>query len=112
MLGARKSETSGNKRDRAEASQDTDLMEEDPALAEQMLSDINKDFQFPRLLSSRKLLDLEVGKRLSQITAKKQPLINIKQIRWKMLDLEEMSLYNTWCYFNIFLDLHKKKSKK
>ncbi|KAI8989436.1 THO complex subunit 1 transcription elongation factor-domain-containing protein [Pilobolus umbonatus] len=55
IVGARKYETSGMKRSRNEAS-----MDEDPALAEQMLAEINKDYQFPRLLSSRKLLDLEM----------------------------------------------------
>lgn len=35
-------------------------MEEDPILAEEMLAEINRDYQFTRLLSSRNLLGLEV----------------------------------------------------
>lgn len=55
VLGARKSELIGLKRQRADTA-----MEEDPTPAAELLAEINRDFQFPRLLSSRKLLDLEM----------------------------------------------------
>lgn len=60
VLGARKnSSAAGLKRARVESSSlDMDV---DPNKAEQLLNEINRDFQFPRLLSSRKLLDLEVN---------------------------------------------------
>ncbi|KAI9273898.1 THO complex subunit 1 transcription elongation factor-domain-containing protein [Helicostylum pulchrum] len=57
VSGARKS-TIGTKRTRSESSIAID--EEDPNQAERLLSEINRDFQFPRLLSSRDLLDLEM----------------------------------------------------
>lgn len=49
------------KRDRSESSS-VDLMEEDPVKAQELLVEINREFQFPRLLSSRKLMDLEVSR--------------------------------------------------
>lgn len=60
VLGARKNPSAGSKRARVESSSLD--MDEDPNKAEQLLNEINRDFQFPRLLSSRKLLDLEVNK--------------------------------------------------
>jgi hypothetical protein len=60
-LGARKNEGSSLKRSRTESpSLEGSRMEEDPILAEEMLAEINRDYQFPRLLSSRNLLGLEV----------------------------------------------------
>jgi hypothetical protein len=61
VLGARKNPTVGSKRVRVESSSMD--MDEDPNKAEQLLNEINRDFQFPRLLSSRKLLDLEVRRK-------------------------------------------------
>ncbi|KAI8991913.1 THO complex subunit 1 transcription elongation factor-domain-containing protein [Mycotypha africana] len=65
ISGARKSEGGqaiGSKRDRTDYESDNTVqqMEEDPQLAEEMLAMINRDYQFPRLLSSRKLLGLEL----------------------------------------------------
>jgi hypothetical protein len=59
LLGARRSEMAdaGVKRKKTD---DLDIMDQDPNLTEQMLNEINHQFQFPRLLSSRKLLDLEM----------------------------------------------------
>jgi hypothetical protein len=59
LLGARRSEMAdaGLKRKKTD---DLDIMDQDPNLTEQMLNEINHQFQFPRLLSSRKLLDLEM----------------------------------------------------
>lgn len=37
-------------------------MDEDDSAAEEILNQINNEYQFPRLLSSRRLLDLEVSK--------------------------------------------------
>lgn len=45
----------GSRRRRAELDAD-----EKKDLAEQMLKEINQEFRFPRLLSSRNLLDLQV----------------------------------------------------
>ena len=59
ILGARKNE--GLKRSREEFEQeDKSSMEEDPVIVEEMLALINRDYRFPRLLSSRRLLDLEM----------------------------------------------------
>ena len=55
IAGSRKNGTSNLKRTRNDLN-----MDEDPTSAEEILNEINKDYQFPRLLSSRKLLDLEV----------------------------------------------------
>ncbi|OAD04874.1 hypothetical protein MUCCIDRAFT_79967 [Mucor lusitanicus CBS 277.49] len=55
ILGARKNE--GSKRSREDYENG---MEEDPAIVEEMLALINRDYRFPRLLSSRRLLDLEM----------------------------------------------------
>ncbi|KAI7866747.1 THO complex subunit 1 transcription elongation factor-domain-containing protein [Spinellus fusiger] len=48
-------DASGGKRKRMAG-----CMEDDPDAAEDMLKEINQDYQFPRLLSSRKLLELEM----------------------------------------------------
>lgn len=59
ILGARKNE--GLKRSREDYENgDASGMEEDPAIVEEMLALINRDYRFPRLLSSRRLLDLEM----------------------------------------------------
>lgn len=58
VLGARKSAV-GMKRAHSESSMQLD--EQDSIPAEELLKEINRDFQFPRLLSSRKLLDLEAS---------------------------------------------------
>ena len=59
LAGARKTD-SGHKRKQTDIDTEVSRMEEDPALTERMLAEINRDYQFPRLLSSRRLLGLEV----------------------------------------------------
>ncbi|CAO3680245.1 unnamed protein product [Rhizopus microsporus] len=54
IMGARNKEVLGLKRSRP------DYMDEDPAEAEELLNQINNEYQFPRILSSRRLLDLEM----------------------------------------------------
>ncbi|KAG1146704.1 hypothetical protein G6F37_001089 [Rhizopus arrhizus] len=54
ILGARNKEVTGTKRSR------TEYMDEDDSAAEEILNQINNEYQFPRLLSSRRLLDLEM----------------------------------------------------
>lgn len=54
MEGSRDKEVVSLKRSRSS------YMEEDN-LTEEMLKKVNEEFQFPRLLSSRRLLDLEVN---------------------------------------------------
>lgn len=60
-MGARNKEIAGLKRKRGEEDSDITQMNEDPSAAEEMLATINQMYQFPRLLSSRKLLELEVS---------------------------------------------------
>ncbi|KAI8375418.1 THO complex subunit 1 transcription elongation factor-domain-containing protein [Choanephora cucurbitarum] len=59
LAGARKTDN-GHKRKQTDIDIDVSRMEEDPALTERMLAEINRDYQFPRLLSSRRLLGLEM----------------------------------------------------
>lgn len=54
------SESAGSKRKRADDDID---MESNPDLAQQMLDEIKRNYRFPRLLSSRRLLELEVNSR-------------------------------------------------
>lgn len=60
LLGARNKEIANMKRKREDEDSDITQMNEDPSAAEEMLAMINRVYQFPRLLSSRKLLELEV----------------------------------------------------
>lgn len=82
-MGARNKEVLGLKRPRP------DYMDEDPAEAEELLNQINNEYQFPRILSSRRLLDLEVFANM---------LLSVNEAhqrdRWRMLDLGEVSLFN------------------
>lgn len=48
-------------------SEDVEMVDKDQA--EEMLKEINQQFQFPRLLSSRKLLELEVSMILCHVNA-------------------------------------------
>lgn len=60
-----------NKRRRSE---DVEMVDKDQA--EEMLKEINQQFQFPRLLSSRKLLELEVSMILCHANAYADPFID------------------------------------
>lgn len=59
ILGARKNESLKRSREEYEEKGGSN-MEEDPVVVEEMLALINRDYRFPRLLSSRRLLDLEM----------------------------------------------------
>jgi hypothetical protein len=61
-------------------------MDEDDSAAEEILNQINNEYQFPRLLSSRRLLDLEVSK----LAVHNEYMADVFCFRWKMLGLEEV----------------------
>ncbi|RCH78354.1 hypothetical protein CU098_001146, partial [Rhizopus stolonifer] len=60
VIGEKEAELAGARKDIMKRKQEVESMQEDPSLTESMLAEINKDYQFPRLLSSRRLLGLEM----------------------------------------------------